>query len=357
MYTRSKTKFLMFRSSKPDLEFSRDCYQSQIGTKLAILGALVVLLMGSILLGLMHGASHIDFSGVFQALTGKAGISHVIVWQFRLPRIIMAVLVGVGLATSGTICQAVLKNPLASPYTLGVASGAGFGAVLGIILGHGLSKWIVVCNAFFFATFTSLLILGISRMKNTSSETLILAGVAVMFLFSSLTSFLQYIGNTEEVHEAVFWFFGSLSKVTWNDIAISGMMTLIPLPLIIRKSWDYNAALTGDDSGRSLGVNVSRLRISSIFIASIMTAGAICFTGIIGFIGLVAPHITRMLLGSDHRFLILASAILGAILAVNADTISRTVWSPQLIPIGIVTSFLGVPFFLYLLLRRTKEYW
>jgi iron complex transport system permease protein len=268
----------------------------------------------------------------------------------------MAFLAGWGLALGGTVSQAILQNPLASPFTLGVASGAGFGAVIGIVFSNGLSREIVAASAFGFALLTSLLIYGVARLKSTTSETLILAGVAIMFLFSSLTSFVQYTATIEEVHEMVFWFFGSLSKVGWPEISIACLMIIPPIPLVMARAWDLNLLMTGDESASALGVNVSTIRTGGIFLTALMTAGVICFTGVIGFIGLVAPHIARMLIGSDHRFLILASGFVGAILVVGADTLSRTIWPPQVIPIGIMTSFLGVPFFFYLLMKKARKY-
>ncbi|MGD9124338.1 MAG: iron ABC transporter permease [Desulfarculaceae bacterium] len=332
-------------------------YLGQARKRASIIAVLFTLLAVSLIIGARHGAYPLDLWQMFAAFRGESGIAGDILWKLRLPRITMAMLVGCGLGFSGAICQAVLHNPLASPFTLGVASGAGFGAVLVIVLVGALGQEVVAASAFFFALITSLLVLAISRLKNASSGTLVLAGVAVMFLFSSLSSLLQYSGTKDQLQEIVFWFFGSLSKVGWNHIALTAAMVFLPLPLLMRWSWDLNLIMSGDEAAITLGVNVKRLRLSCIVIASLMTAGSICFTGVIGFIGLVAPHITRMVLGSDHRYLLPGSAVVGALLVVNADTLGRMVWSPQIIPIGIVTSFVGVPFFLYLLLRKSREYW
>ncbi len=155
----------------------------------------------------------------------------------------------------------------------------------------------------------------------------------------------------------VFWFFGSLSKAGWHEIGIAALLILTPLPLLMRWAWDFNLLAGGDDSAMALGVDVEKLRMRAVVAGSFITAGSICFTGVISFVGLVAPHITRMVIGYDHRFLLPATGIVGAIVVVAADTLGRTLWSPQVIPIGIVTSFIGVPFFFYLLMRRTKEYW
>lgn len=326
--------------------------------KLFILFSLAVVLLGVSLLAICLGASSVGILDSFRALFNPSGIAHDIIWQLRLPRIVMAMLVGCGLGLAGSVFQAILRNPLASPYTLGMASSAGFGAVLAIIFGGSYyGRYLVAGNAFLFALLASLLILGIARYKSATPETMILAGIAIMFLFSALSSFLQYMGTVDEVHAIVFWFFGSLSKVGWPEIVIAAVMILAPVPVLLRWSWDFNLLAAGDESAMALGVNVTKIRMGGVVFASLITAAAICFTGVIGFIGLVAPHITRMILGGDHWFLLPGSALIGSILVLAADTLGRTCWAPQIIPLGIVTSFIGVPFFFYLLMKKKREYW
>ncbi|MDY0039663.1 MAG: iron ABC transporter permease [Desulforhabdus sp.] len=333
-------------------------YRRSNAFKMVYLLTMLLCLALSVFAGLLQGASSTSWSEALTALWDRSGRAHLIVWQLRLPRIAMGCLIGWGLALGGAACQTVLRNPLASPFTLGVASGAGFGAVLGIIWGFGrFQQEIIALSAFLFALLTILAVLTVAQIKGASPETLILAGVATMFLFSALTSLLQYIGTFEEVHAIVFWMFGSLSKVGWNEIALAVVMILPASLVLYFKSWDLNLLIGGDETAQSLGVNAPGLRKVALVLSALMTAGAICFTGIIGFVGLVSPHIGRMLIGADHRYLIPASGVIGALLVVTADTLSRTVWMPQIIPIGIVTSFLGVPFFFYLLLKKTREYW
>ena len=333
-------------------------YKGVSGRKLSFIGLLAVVLLGVAFIALSQGASSVGFKDSFTALFDQTGFAHAIIWKLRLPRIVMAMLVGGGLAIAGTVFQAILKNPLASPYTLGIASSAGFGAVAAIIFGGSYcSEYLIAGNAFFFALLSSFLILGIARLKGSTPETMILAGIAIMFLFSSLSSLFQYMGTMEEVHEIVFWFFGSLSKVGWKEIGIASVMILLPIPIILSWSWDFNLLAAGDESAKALGVNVTKIRTCGVIFASLITAAAICFTGVIGFIGLVAPHITRMMIGGDHWFLLPASALVGSILVLAADTLGRTFWAPQIIPVGIVTSFIGVPFFFYLLMKKTKDYW
>lgn len=291
-----------------------------------------------------------------------------VVWNLRLPRILMAIVAGTGLAIAGTTFQSILRNPLASPYTLGIASGAGFGAALAIVLGAGVigyqgtkyisgAEWMVVTNAFIFAMLSALVIVGISKYKRATPATMILAGISIMYLFSASISFLQYIASESALASVVYWMFGSLSKANWPKLGIVSCVTFALLVPLLKWSWDLNTLAAGDEVAKSLGVNVERIRLSGMVVGSFITATAVAFLGIIGFIGLVAPHIARMVIGGDHRFLLPASCIVGAILLLAAETVAHNLLSPIIIPVGIITAFLGVPLFLYLILTRSKEYW
>jgi iron complex transport system permease protein len=282
-----------------------------------------------------------------------------IVWGLRLHRILLAIVAGMGLAVAGATMQGILKNPLASEFTLGISSAAGFGAAMAIILGAGFAggEYLIIGNAFIFTLITSFIVYGLAKYKGITPETMILAGIAIMYLFSAMTSFLQYVGRSEQVQEVVFWMMGSLGRSSWDNVAIVAVVIAFCIPYLIIKSWDINAIGAGDETAKSLGVNVERTRVISMMLASLITASIICFTGTIGFIGLVAPHITRMAIGGDHRFLLPASAMVGALLLLGADTLARTILAPVILPVGIMTSFLGVPFFVYLFMRRRKEFW
>jgi len=282
-----------------------------------------------------------------------------IVWQLRLHRVLMGIFAGMGLAVAGSAMQGILKNPLASPFTLGIASAATFGASLAIILGAGFvsGQYLIVGNAFVFTMLASLTVYGLAKYKGITPETMILAGIAIMYLFSAMTSFLQYVGESEEVQEVVFWMMGSLGRSSWDKVGIIALVTVICTLVLMYFSWDINALGAGDETAKSLGVNVELVRIMCMMLASLITASVICFTGTIGFIGLVAPHITRMVVGGDHRFLLPASGLVGALILLGADTVARTILAPVILPVGIMTSFLGVPFFIYLFLKRRKDYW
>jgi iron complex transport system permease protein len=283
----------------------------------------------------------------------------VIVWDIRLPRIILGIVAGAGLAISGATMQGIMRNPLVSPFTIGISSAAAFGASIAIVLGAGMvggEKYFVITNAFIFALLAAFLVYGLARIRGMRPETLILAGIAIMYFFSSGTSLLQYVATGEELHAVVHWLFGSLTGASWENILVIIVIYFGCLPFLIKYSWDLNALVAGDDVATTLGVNTRRVRVVSMALATLITAGIICFTGIIGFVCLVAPHITRMIIGTDHRFLLPCSGILGGFLLLGADTLGRTAFQPAVIPVGIVVSVIGVPFFVYLILRTQKEY-
>ncbi|MCD8554734.1 iron ABC transporter permease [Seleniivibrio sp.] len=317
---------------------------------------LIVLLLAfltvvMVVVSVFMGSSGTGFKEVLTGLTDKGSSDYMILWELRIPRIVMAVLVGWGLALSGVASQISLRNPLASPFTLGVSSGAAFGAVLAIMYGASV-PWIIAACAFAGAMLTTLAVLAIGRVKGASPEAFILSGVALMFLFSALTSLMQYTATLQQVQAVVFWMFGSLANSTWNQIGITAAFAVLPSVWFMRRAWDFNMMIESDETARACGINTGRLRFTAMMLAALMCASSICFTGVIGFIGLVSPHISRLLLGSDHRFLFPASGLVGAILVITADTAGRTLWNPQVIPLGIMTSFIGVPFFLWLILKK-----
>lgn len=317
--------------------------------------------IGSAGLGL-NDVAHAIFARVFPfADIESSHLADVVVWELRLPRIVMALIGGAGLAVSGAVMQGITRNPLVSPFTVGVSSAAAFGASIAIVLGFGLvgsERYIVITNAFVFASITAFLVYGLARIRGITGETLVLAGIALMFLFSALTSLLQYFASEEQLQAVVYWMFGSLSESNWENIIVASILLFLSLPFLMRYSWDLNAmASGGDEIATSLGVSVPRVRVLCLILAALVTAGIICFTGVIGFVCLVAPHMARLLIGADYRFLLPCSCVLGALLLLIADTVGRSILSPVTIPVGIVTSLIGVPFFVYLLMARRKEYW
>ena len=338
-----------------------------MGRKLIFLMVLLVAVVTLAAIAATLGSANLSVMDVYTAILAKFLPNHfqttwfvdTIVWGLRLHRILMAIVGGIGLAIAGVVMQGILKNPLASPFTLGISSAASFGAALAIIMGAGFAgdEWLIIGNAFIFTMLASLTVYGLAKYKGISSETMILAGIAIMYLFQSLTSFLQYVGRSEQVQEVVYWMMGSFGRSSWDRVFLTSLVIAICAPYLLIKSWDINALGAGDETAKSLGVNVERTRVICMMLVSFMTASIICFTGTIGFIGLVSPHIARMVIGSDNRFLLPASSLVGALLLLGADSLARTILAPVIIPVGIMTSFLGVPFFMYLFMKRKKEFW
>jgi len=300
----------------------------------------------------------IIFSGIFQGHDVR-NTEETVVWALRLPRIAMGILAGIALGMAGAVMQGILRNPLASPTTIGISAGAGLGAALAILVGVGITggKFLLIGNAFIFAMIPAMVILGLARFKKTTPETMILAGIAMQFIFSAATSLLQYFSQAEALKSMVVWLMGDLGRAKWDDISAAFILIAICAPLLIWKSWDLNVMGAGDDTAKSLGVNVEHNRLFLMMLASLLTATIICFTGIIGFIGLVAPHICRIIIGGDNRFLIPASGLFGAAFLLFADVIARTIIAPIIIPVGIITACAGGPLFLYLIIRKKREYW
>ena len=342
-------------------------YTRFIGRKIlfiTVLAALLILIVG---ISASLGSANIALIDAYSAILAKflpgyfnpSNLATNVVWNIRLPRILVGIAAGIGLAVAGSAMQGILRNPLASPYTLGIASAAGFGAALAILLGKGFvgGDYLVVANAFIFAMIASGVIIGIARFKGTRPETMILAGIAIMYLFSAMTSLLQYFGEAEDVNAVVFWMLGDLDKASWDQLGIISIILVLCVPLLLLKSWDLNVMAAGDETAKSLGVRVERVRMLTMALASLLTASIVCFTGTIAFIGLVSPHIARMSIGGDNRFLLPASALIGAVLLVTADMVARRIIAPNILPVGIMTSFIGVPLFFYLILRKRREYW
>lgn len=296
----------------------------------------------------------------FLGINPGSRITQVIVFDIRLPRIVLAIVAGAGLAASGATMQGVLRNPLVSPFILGVSSAASFGAALALAFGMGVviqygQHIMVVTNAFIFSLFAVLIVYTIARLRGITPETVILAGVAIGFLFSALVSLIQYIApDPEAVKRVVFWLLGSFTSTRWENTLIIFPIVLVTAVLLMRHSWDMNIMSLGDETAMSLGVDSRRVLVICLALGALATASIISFTGIIGFVGLVSPHLARMLVGSDHRFLLPCSTILGAGLLLCADTLARLILE---LPVGAVTSLIGVPFLLYLLLSVRRQFW
>lgn len=327
---------------------------------------LIPVLILLIALGVQTGSANLSIGDVFTtifhrffpgAIDSIGGTADKIVWELRLPRVIMALLAGVGLAGTGCVMQASLKNPLADPLFLGISSGAGFGATLVIIFGIGIftGPGATITSAFLFAMVVSLVIIGMSSFKGAKPVTMLLVGLAMTYLFMSLTQFLQYQAEAEAAKASMMWMVGDLTDSDWTEVAILTPIIVVCLGLLFWKSWDLNIMSAGDESAKSLGINVGRLRVFLMLVASLLTAAVVSFVGVIAFVGLVCPHICRMIIGNDNRFLLPASALCGGVLLLGADCLARVVMSPVILPPGVVTGLLGAPFFIQLVLRQRRE--
>jgi len=335
--------------------------------KKKLLLAAVLLLTLILLAGVSAtlGSSGLTIADVYTAVLARAfpgyfqttWLGEMVVWELRLPPIFMGLLAGMGLAVSGAAMQGILRNPLASPFTLGISSAASFGAALAIILGEGLAggEYLIILNAFVFSLIAAAAVFILTEIKGITSESMVLAGIAIMYFFSALTSVLQYVGRSEDVHALVFWTMGSLGRSTWQSVCLVFVVVALCLPWLLWKSWDINAMESGDETATSLGVDINRTRMATMTVASLITASIISFTGTIGFIGLVAPHMARIVIGGDNRFLLLTSSLMGALLLLGADAVGRTVFAPAVLPVGLMTSLLGVPLFVYLFMKRRKK--
>lgn len=334
-------------------------YQHILRHRLLMMGVLALAILGSLLLDFTMGPSGLSLSSLWQTLLDPAAAdagTRVIVWDIRLPYALMAVVVGFALGLAGAEMQTILNNPLASPFTLGVSSAAAFGAALAIVLGIGIpgipDQWFISANAFIFALFAALMLDGITRWTRVATSGVVLFGIALVFTFNALVSMMQFIASEDTLQGLVFWTMGSLARASWDKLGILFGVFAVLLPLSMMSSWKLTALRLGEDRAVSFGIDVRRLRLATLLRISILSALAVAFVGPIGFIGLVAPHIARMTFGEDHRFYLPASALIGALVLSMASVASKNLVPGVIIPVGIVTSLVGVPFFLSIILRH-----
>lgn len=325
------------------------------------LALFVVLGLLSLMLDVATGPSMLALGDVVRTLLSPAAadsMTRAIVMDMRLPIALMALVVGAALGVGGVQMQTLLDNPLASPFTLGLAAAAGFGAALALVSGgFGLPPLVAIpIGAFVFCMLAASLLFGLALMRHVNSQTIILAGIALLFLFQSLLSLLQFLASPELNQQIIFWLFGSLMRTTWPMLWITVGVTLVCAVLLHRDAWQLTCLRLGETRARSLGVNVTRLRIKTLVLVALMTATAISFVGVIGFIGLVAPHVARMQVGEDQRFLIPQSALCGAVMLSVSSVLSKSIVPGALFPIGIVTALIGVPFMIWLILGNRKRH-
>ncbi|MBB5916208.1 iron complex transport system permease protein [Nocardia transvalensis] len=285
-----------------------------------------------------------------------------IVWNIRMPMSVVGVLVGASLAVAGVQMQTILNNPLAEPYTLGISAAAGFGAALNVVAGVTVIPMVgsllsMAGTAWIFAMIACAVILGFSLVRGASTETMILLGIAMVFLFTALLSLMQYVASDAQLQQVVFWTMGSLGRADWPQVTLLAVVFCVITPLFRRSAWTLTTLRLGDDRARALGVSVERTRMWVLVGVSVLAATAVAIAGSIGFVGLVGPHAARMLVGENQRHLLPASALCGAILLSGASIASKLLVPGVIVPVGIITSIVGVPVFLVLILTKRRQLW
>jgi iron complex transport system permease protein len=291
-----------------------------------------------------------------------------IIWNIRLPQALAAIVAGAGLSVAGAVMQSILRNPLGSPFTLGISNAGAFGAALSVIvLGTGkmqstVADAVIINNpylttmvAFLFCLLATGVILLISKIRGTSPEVMVLAGVALSSLFTAGTMFLQYFADDTQLAAVVFWTFGDVGRANWLELEIMTAVVLLSVIFFIANCWNYNAIDAGDETAKGLGVNVERIRMIGMVISALVSAVVVSFLGVIGFVGLICPHMVRRLIGDDQRYLIPGSTVLGGILLLVSDTAARLIVAPYVLPVSVLTAFMGAPTFIYLLLRGYRR--
>ncbi len=341
-----------------------DKYRTYVLRKIlfiAIFGIIAFLAVG---VSLTKGNYEISFTQcyvtIWEHLTGNIrtdSYDDFIIWELWLPRAIVGAVSGMALAAAGAVMQSILRNPLADPYTTGVSSGALFGTTLAMGLGitvTGVGGYAIVVNAFIFSLIPLAVIIAVSKMRNGSPTMMIMAGLAVMYIFNAISTMIRLWLDPDTQSAIYAWSVGTLAGMNWDKVYINFVITIICFIGMMLISKRLNVLSAGDESARSIGINPDQLRIVSLLLVSLITAGTVAFTGLIGFIGLVCPHIARFFVGSDNRYLIPASGMFGAAFLTIADIVARTLLAPQILQVGVVTAFIGGPLFLYLIVKRGK---
>jgi iron complex transport system permease protein len=317
------------------------------------------LLVLTALFSTMVGTARITWGQLWDLLLGNGSPTdpaRLVIFRIRLPRVMLAGLVGFSLSLGGVVFQALLRNPLADPFILGVSSGSAFGAVLGIMLGLGFTFGIPVL-AFGGAVLTMYLVLVLGKKRiGMESSTIILAGVIINAFFTAIIMFFIATAANDRLHTMLFWLYGDLSQSRFAESAIAAPAVIAGFLILYCFARHLNVMTAGEEAALHLGVNVGRAKLICFLVVSLVIGLVVAFSGLIGFVGLVIPHLCRMIFGSDHRLLMPASALSGAIFLIAADTLARTVISPSELPVGVITAFLGAPFFIYLLRKRGSRW-
>ena len=325
---------------------------------------LVILIFAAALYSLFVGTAEIKISDLTDILfIGKKGMIYNIIWNIRFPAILTALFSGMGLALSGAVMQSILKNPLASPFTLGISHAAAFGAAFAIVIIKPAELdflafldgiYLPSFSAFLFTQLAVALILMISHKRNVGRESIVLAGIALSSLFTAGTTALEFFADDLELASVIYWTFGDPGRTGWNQLFIILAVLILISAYFIYQGWNFNVLAAGDEVAQSLGVNAAKMRLTAMMLSSVLTSVIISFVGIIGFVGLVTPHIIRKIISGNQRQLFINSALTGGLLLIISDNFARTLFRPVVLPVGVLTAFLGAPLFIYLILNRGK---
>ena len=338
--------------------------------------AVILAMLAAVILAgvvcLFVGSANMTLSDAWNALLGGGSDAQSrIIWRIRLPRVLAAIIAGAGLSVAGLVMQTTLNNSMASPSTLGVSNAAVFGANLSIIIfaggflstGNNIQSFDVGANpyatsllAFVFSTASILLILGLCTVRSFSPNVVVLAGIAVGAVWTAATTILQFYATDVGLSAAVVWSFGDLGRATYRTDAIMAVTVVAGLVFFMLMSWKYNALLSGEATAKTMGIRVEGLRFATLLLASVITAACVSFLGVIGFVGVICPHVTKKLLGQDHRVTIPVSCLMGSLLLLLADTLSRSLGSGSALPVGAITSLLGAPFFIAIIFSRKEKH-
>lgn len=334
---------------------------------------IVVVLIITVILGIRLGTFEYSFTTILRSIFDDgSSTTSIVIWNLRLPRIIAAILAGWGLGLSGLAMQTLLQNPLASPSTMGISQGAAFGAAFAIVILGAVnnpltpetsqtwlnfmdSAYVIPLFAFIGSMTATIIVFTLSTLKRLSSESMILVGVALSSFFSAATILIQYLSTEDELSAAIFWTFGDVTRSSWTELGVLAVAFPFITAYYIVQALNLNTFELGEENAKSLGTAVYRIKIMGIILASLVAALVTAFHGIIGFLGLLAPHLARRFISNNHRFLILGSGFIGSTLLLMADTCGRLLINGEVLPVGILTSFMGVPMFLYLLLKGSRH--
>lgn len=342
----------------------REAYLRRSARRVALVALACAALALCVVIDITTGPADLSFWRTAQVILAPAQATpkeDVIIWDLRLPIALMAVMVGAMLGVAGAEMQTILNNPLADPFTLGLSSAASFGAAVAIVLQWslipGVGGLFVTVNAFVMALTTALGLYAFTRIRGVSPEAMILVGIAMLFTFNALLAFLQYGASEFQLAQIIFWQLGSLSKATWGKVGVCAATLAIVLPYFLSRSWALTALRMGEEKAASLGVNVPFLRLSVLAGVSLLSAVAVSFVGAVAFVGLVGPHIARIIVGEDQRGFLPLSALAGALILSGTSIASKAITPGVIYPIGMITSLIGVPFFISLILGQRKRHW